>query len=181
VTIPLNLRFESGTIIPDGTVGTQIPIQAHEQQDAEADPLYRVFQAFRRTFNPSGSAGTGKFSDEYMAFLSSINCVESVPIGGFMDIDICVLVIEYKKEQTNSKYHRVQLAMAMTTALRHFKTLGLHDRFPVFGLLVEGAQASVHVGYMITNAESMPTDPEVGILSFHASPFSAHQNIHSLV
>jgi len=80
-------------------------------------------------------------------FEANINCVDSVSELGFPDVDIPLIVIEYKQNATGHHHHLCQLAMSMATAVHQLRTLGLKN-VPVFGLLVEGAAVSIYIGYM---------------------------------
>jgi hypothetical protein len=81
---------------------------------------------------------------------ANINCSETIPVTGrFYQVDISILIIEYKRDEIATKEHLNQLAMNMTTSLHQLRSVGLSGpNYVVFGMLITRATVNLHVGWM---------------------------------
>jgi hypothetical protein len=81
-----------------------------------------------------------------------MNTVDALHPTEFPTIDLACLIVEYKKA-TGSRHIR-QLTMAMVSSLHHLCMMGLQGfDWPIFGLLVEGSVATLHVAWMKHNQQ----------------------------
>lgn len=138
--VPRNPRYEPQTAKPDTVSGISVNIMTPTEDNVEGrrDFMIRILNKIPNSHRLIE-----------IPIPSIFNLNERMPGQYFSAVVIIGIIIEYKKDSQPKSVR--QLAMTMTTSLRH--QLGLKMEDPtVFGFLIEGKTATLHVGW-VTNGQ----------------------------